>query len=761
MVVIRQLPGFAINPINLDLSPPSNTPVSPQFGAMWFKRQKTDGAPEHSPGHAAVPKVLQASSVDDEEIPRYPPFMRGLPAASVLRVMGTQQDMVDQLRQTLGLDPRVFDQLVLPVLYRYIAFVHLLPASQTHHHRGAGGLLRHGLEVAFFAARASEGVVFVPFGTPRERHELEPRWHVAVALAGLLHDLGKSVADVGVTDREGKSEWRPYLETLLEWAMDRGVERYFLRWNDRRHKQHEMYNKMVADRVLTPEIIQWLSTLEPEITRTLFETIAGANADSDMYRLVLEADQKSVEADLKANHLPANPSLGVPVEKHILDTMRCLMSNGAWTVNERGARVWVLRDGVHVVWKQAAEEVVASLAKDRIPGIPRNHDTLADILIERGLAKPRVLENGATYRYWPIAPSLLRTKTGEGVTLYTLRLASSQILFSTEPDAVEALTGDELDHRGTKTTSTADSDRTHAPNATGRPVLMDVDKRSEELVTEPRSSKSRTKTKRSEPQAEITSVSQTGSESRAPETATHWFARHGVAGKLLLAMIHDLAVGDARIDETLVLAGSAVLIVYPNGVIRYGDPSSVMAALEEQGWVAIDPMAPLRKVRELGGARGLVLTDEPAQYVRTLLGSSQQERDGGQRSQPQRLGQRKSGPGRLVGSADPKLPTQECTSPEATRHLEAPQRQAGDAIDWPSGTDALVTVLLQAIVQRNPTLGEIRTTSHGHLQVSRREIEAVASRAGVKLARLYMRLKAMPGCRVEGEYLFVRAADAS
>ncbi|KAA3419555.1 TraI domain-containing protein, partial [Streptococcus pneumoniae] len=33
-------------------------------------------------------------------------------------------------------------------------FAHLLPASQSHHHRGAGGLLRHSLEVGLWALPA-------------------------------------------------------------------------------------------------------------------------------------------------------------------------------------------------------------------------------------------------------------------------------------------------------------------------------------------------------------------------------------------------------------------------------------------------------------------------------------------------------------------------------------------------------------------------------------------------------------------------------
>nr|WP_276611704.1 TraI domain-containing protein [Thiorhodococcus mannitoliphagus] len=37
----------------------------------------------------------------------------------------------------------------LPLIERYAAFAHLLRALETQHHRGAGGLFRHGLEVAF------------------------------------------------------------------------------------------------------------------------------------------------------------------------------------------------------------------------------------------------------------------------------------------------------------------------------------------------------------------------------------------------------------------------------------------------------------------------------------------------------------------------------------------------------------------------------------------------------------------------------------
>jgi conjugal transfer pilus assembly protein TraI len=87
--------------------------------------------------------------------------------------------------------------------------------------------------------------------------------------------------------------------------------------------------------------------------------------------LVREADQASVEHDLRENHLdPAASALGVPVDRYLLDAMRRLVRGGRWQINVPGARLWMLAEGLHVVWPAGAEDVVALLAADRVPGIP-------------------------------------------------------------------------------------------------------------------------------------------------------------------------------------------------------------------------------------------------------------------------------------------------------------------------------------------------------------------------------------------------------
>ncbi|EFI7279635.1 conjugal transfer protein TraI, partial [Escherichia coli] len=85
-------------------------------------------------------RVLPLKDVEDEEIPRYPPFAKGLPVAPLDKILATQAELIEKVRNSLGFTVDDFNRLVLPVIQRYAAFVHLLPASESHHHRGAGGL---------------------------------------------------------------------------------------------------------------------------------------------------------------------------------------------------------------------------------------------------------------------------------------------------------------------------------------------------------------------------------------------------------------------------------------------------------------------------------------------------------------------------------------------------------------------------------------------------------------------------------------------
>lgn len=410
-----------------------------------FRRRRSSSSVSSETAPLTI-DMLQGGDLELEDVPRYPPFAKGLPVAPLHHVMATQTELIQRIRMALGLRSDQFQELVVPVLCRYADFVHLLPASEAHHHRGAGGLFRHGLEVAFWAAQASEATIFTLDGTPQERRDNEPRWRLAVCLGGLLHDVGKPLYDVSVTDRTGKLQWNPFEESLTEWATGHRLDRYFLRWNENRHKRHEKFSLLAIERIFTPEIRRYFGKPGPKVFKSLLDALAGTSAQHPVSRLIITADQTSVRRDLVNNRLSVDEhAYGVPVEKYVFDAIRRLVKNGGWKCNEIGAEVWVVHQGVFINWRAAAPRLVSMLEKDDVPGIPRDADTLADILLERGFAIYKPLpgasdEEMAGHRYWEVEPLLLQHgEVSAKVRMLMLRMESPELVFTTEPPApVEA-----------------------------------------------------------------------------------------------------------------------------------------------------------------------------------------------------------------------------------------------------------------------------------------------------------------------------------
>jgi len=365
---------------------------------------------------------------EQEDIPRYPPFAKGLPAADTKRILETQSELINRIKGILRFTSDDFAETVNPVIENYAAYVHLLPASEAHHHRGAGGLFRHGLEVGFWAAQQAEAHQFCIGETPSNKRDNEPRWQFAAFLGGLLHDVGKPLSDVAVTNLDGSKEWNPYESSLATWTMTEDVEHYFLRWRDKRNKRHEKFSMMNLDQIITQKAKTYLNKPGPNIMESLLESIVGTSAQETLTQLVLWADQESVRRDLVNQRMDVDEySYGVPVERFVFDALRRLAIISK--VNEPGAMIWRTEHAVFLAWKSIVTEIHNLIEKDKIPGIPRNHDTLADILVERGFAIPyqETMESKHA-RYWNIYPECL-----EGVGLTCLRIDDIELIFSNEP----------------------------------------------------------------------------------------------------------------------------------------------------------------------------------------------------------------------------------------------------------------------------------------------------------------------------------------
>ncbi|APC19450.1 hypothetical protein BLL42_27330 (plasmid) [Pseudomonas frederiksbergensis] len=392
---------------------------------------------------------------------RYPPFISGYPA--LIRggdLLKLHADKLTKIQTTLGLRPEEFDELVMPVLRAYADYVHLLPASELHHHRGPGGLMRHGIEVAAFAVLKSNNAVFDHDKYPQEKSKREKPWRVAAMCAGLIHDAGKPLTDLRVTDETGAKVWAPVEESLLEWANSQSVARYYLHWNSNRHKVHKHLSATMVDTLIPRKTRGWIMNAGQDIYASMVNAISGDDPNSVLTGIVIRSDSASVEQDMKRHGGEATSSgTGVPVNRLVVDAIRRLVSMGTWAVNKKGSRVWLTLDGVFIVWKQGAEDVVKEIIAQGVNAIPRTPDLLANVLIDNGLAD-RGPDGGP---YWDVAPFELRKVDGAGFTKETylkcLKIMSADTVFGYDhpPAAVSVTLGKDADAVTLEVTSASPS----------------------------------------------------------------------------------------------------------------------------------------------------------------------------------------------------------------------------------------------------------------------------------------------------------------
>ena len=368
------------------------------------------GAP--SSGVTATTKdeaLGEATSLEHlRDIPRYPPFMEGLPIYPPATLLATQKELVGGIRQIIA-NESLLEEHYIPAMMRLAALVQLLPASQAHHHRGAGGMLRHSLEVGLWALQQTEGKLIRGVVTPQQRHIIEPRWKLTVFLAGICHDLGKVVTDIAVTDRENKLKWRPYHQGLYDWAKSNSVNNYFLHWQEGRGKKHTNVSSTLINTVIKENTLDWISDGGTEAVIWLTESLNNnPGSTNQIHNFVVKADQLSVERDLKSMGVAmAGYEIGVPVERYLTDIMRRLVQEGIWRINEPSARVWNIDGTTYLVWPMAGEEIARRTRDEDVPGLPKTADGVLDMMVEREIAFMRDSEGDPFYY---ISPDVITEK---------------------------------------------------------------------------------------------------------------------------------------------------------------------------------------------------------------------------------------------------------------------------------------------------------------------------------------------------------------
>jgi conjugal transfer pilus assembly protein TraI len=572
----------------------------------WLRKKSADAT--SSP---AKQPIYQWS---DDEIPRYPPFMKGLPVVHPDRLLETQGELIERIANTAIATPDVIECYYFPAVSRFASYAHLLPASQSHHHRGAGGMLRHSIEVALWALQSADKVLLEGAKSPSQRREMEPRWQLAVFLAALCHDAGKPVTDLMVTNSDRTAVWKPIKEDLFTWAVKNHVQAYFLDWREGRARQHTALSNLIGDRIIGAETLDWIEEGGTELIVWLMESLtSNPSPTNPLYDLVIKADQTSVERDLKTLGVAmAGYDLGVPVERHLTDIMRRFIKEGLWLVNEPGARVWNIDGNVYLIWPAAGEELAKQVRDDGIPGIPRTPDGILDMLLERQIAFVR--EDAAPgERLWKIAPAVLVEKIPE-IKLPAIRLRDEAMVSTIPIVPVAGRILNEADARRVSEPALAAS-----PIATEKPMYSQKSTLVRELHANgngfgtegkaeipPLSSVNEMEV-RSTPAVQSQTDWGTATESMMPvaNDSTRQnlksIALDGAVGEALRALAQDLKSGDKRWGSDVAIdQDQQLLLRWPDSFSGYGlTVKMILDELVAKECLWVDPMTPLKRVMDV------------------------------------------------------------------------------------------------------------------------------------------------------------------
>lgn len=441
---------------------------------LTFLRRLLNRTPAQQSAPLLVPPQLQSRGTGldvypgeedpgDFAITRYPPFDKGIPVISVEKILQSQQELLDRIFRTAGVSRADFDRLYMPAVRNLAGHVHLLPATSTTYFRGTGGLFRMSLEIALNSLQSANAAVFPAGGGVERRFFMQPKWTLATFLAGLCSQNYRTVNSMAVMTRDSQ-QWTPLLHSLFQWCSNAKADVYFVRWmEDMQVHGAQASAAYSISQVVPHDVLQYLASDNNQVVPAMTAAIAGVEtnmSENPIGRLVAPVITRVIEDDLKRSatnygHLV----IGAHLEMHLVDAMRRLVRGGKWIANNvaSGGRLWVGKEGVFIDWPVAAADIANLLARDSFAGIPKDPDTLADLLVSANLLQL----NGRGARYWTIAlPGTFEAKEG------LVKLREGEVIFPQGFD-FEPYKNVQLTLTPTTATQATQATQQSAPSASG------------------------------------------------------------------------------------------------------------------------------------------------------------------------------------------------------------------------------------------------------------------------------------------------------
>lgn len=367
----------------------------------WIKRfDPSSPRPAALPAPTAPVPLLDAAAEDGDTNKRIE--IRGH-ADGWLRILRSRE-LLNQVRGERALElmwrqsrlsALVWRRDLLPALHRYAEYVQLMPASESHHHAHAGGLLAHTLEVTLAAMTWRNGHFF-PEGAPVEEMDAQrDEWTYVMFFGALLHDIGKIMTDLRVSwtaqGMDSPLRWVPMSGPLTETSQLRAGGEYLVEFTPKSARDYQAHSKlsMILLQQIAPSTALSFLARRPQAFDALSQYLAGADKSSLLANTIRKADQASTQKALASgNRARFTTSSSVPLIDLLMQSIKDMLRSGtALPLNRSGAAGWVFEGAIWFVAKRLADGVRQHIKNhhpdESIPGENKN-DRLFDTWQEYG-----------------------------------------------------------------------------------------------------------------------------------------------------------------------------------------------------------------------------------------------------------------------------------------------------------------------------------------------------------------------------------------
>lgn len=339
------------------------------------------------------------------------------------------------IRGLCPLETSDFEYLIMPVIRSVVRHMHLLPATEAHHHREMMGLLTHSLDVAHGALVGAKSQEW--------DDGLAECWQVAAMLSGLLSDIGVPYENILVQRGSDGEQW-DCTEPLADWLSDSLTTNYYLSWRVGRTVTHKELKLSVqlAQQIISPELQCYLApvwedfciAIDEQKTRhrnTLQKILNQANTKSVAYNIAISCD-----AELTRGSMP-------PIWFNYLSAIVALVHSEDLTVNRPDSTVFITKNfGVMLDLYNISELNNERPFPAQYSQQLRSSSQVRQALADTDKLVPWQKPCGTLVDYWSV--NLRLEAAGESVTvtrkLIRLSTAAQKIFEFSIPEIVKANT---------------------------------------------------------------------------------------------------------------------------------------------------------------------------------------------------------------------------------------------------------------------------------------------------------------------------------